>query len=87
MSDAHLSPVSPAKRSVKKPARPAALTRKSTAQYRGGDLTPKASPIGIDQTIDGLEALDMAASFLQHCAFCEKQIMHPSNSMLYCSQA
>lgn len=29
----------------------------------------------------------MAASFLQHCAFCEKQIMHPSNNMLYCSQA
>jgi hypothetical protein len=87
MSDVHAYPVSPAKRSVKRPTRPAVLTRKSTVQYRGGDLTPRASPIGIDETIEGLETLDMAASFLQHCAFCEKQIMHPSNNMLYCSQA
>ncbi|KIV95432.1 hypothetical protein PV10_03090 [Exophiala mesophila] len=29
----------------------------------------------------------MAASFLQYCAMCEKQIMTPSNSILYCSAA
>ncbi|KAK5050585.1 hypothetical protein LTR84_003867 [Exophiala bonariae] len=29
----------------------------------------------------------MAASFLQFCAMCEKQITTPSNSLLYCSEA
>ncbi|KAJ9605330.1 hypothetical protein H2200_009987 [Cladophialophora chaetospira] len=29
----------------------------------------------------------MAASFLQFCAMCEKQILTPSNSILYCSEA
>jgi hypothetical protein len=28
----------------------------------------------------------MAASFLQYCATCEKQIVTPSNSILYCSE-
>ncbi|KIW10810.1 hypothetical protein PV08_10109 [Exophiala spinifera] len=30
---------------------------------------------------------DMAATFLQYCAMCERQISHPSNSILYCSEA
>lgn len=29
----------------------------------------------------------MAASFLQYCAMCERQILTPSNSILYCSEA
>ncbi|KIW02144.1 hypothetical protein, variant [Verruconis gallopava] len=29
----------------------------------------------------------MAASFLQYCATCEKQIVTPSNSILYCSES
>jgi hypothetical protein len=29
----------------------------------------------------------MAASFLQYCAMCEKQILTPSNAILYCSEA
>jgi len=29
----------------------------------------------------------MAAPFLQYCAMCEKQIMTPCNSILYCSEA
>jgi hypothetical protein len=30
---------------------------------------------------------DMAACFLQYCAMCERQILTPSNSILYCSEA
>ncbi|KAK4936811.1 hypothetical protein LTR10_022400 [Elasticomyces elasticus] len=30
---------------------------------------------------------EMAASFLQYCAMCEKQITTPFNSILYCSEA
>ncbi|MCJ1383015.1 hypothetical protein MMC17_006128 [Xylographa soralifera] len=30
---------------------------------------------------------DMAASFLQYCAMCEKQIIVPNNSILYCSES
>ncbi|MCJ1370893.1 hypothetical protein MMC20_002107 [Loxospora ochrophaea] len=30
---------------------------------------------------------DMAMSFLQYCAFCEKQIVVPNNSILYCSES
>lgn len=83
MSEAYSPPVSFVKRSVKRPTRPTLSTKKS----RGGDITPRASPTSLDQTVEDLQTLDMAASFLQHCAFCEKQIMHPSNNMLYCSQA
>ena len=87
MSDGHAYPVSPARRSVKMPAKPARLTRKPKTHHGEGDLTPKASSFGVDELIEGLETVEMAASFLQHCAFCEHQIMHPSHNMLYCSQA
>ena len=83
MSEAYSPPVSFVKRSVKRPTRPTLSTKKS----RGGDITPRAYPTSLDQIVEDLQTLDMAASFLQHCAFCEKQIMHPSNNMLYCSQA
>ncbi|EEA26064.1 hypothetical protein TMatcc_005685 [Talaromyces marneffei ATCC 18224] len=33
------------------------------------------------------EQLEMATSFLQYCAMCEKQITVPSNSVLYCSES
>ncbi|KAL6249238.1 hypothetical protein RBB50_004301 [Rhinocladiella similis] len=46
-----------------------------------GDSTPRVLVPG--DTKDK----DMAASFLQYCAMCERQISHPSNSILYCSEA
>ncbi|KAK5452869.1 hypothetical protein LTS15_007017 [Exophiala xenobiotica] len=50
----------------------------------GGDSTPRVLiPTDTKSTKDK----EMAASFLQYCAMCEKQISHPSNNILYCSEA
>ncbi|EXJ76345.1 uncharacterized protein A1O5_00853 [Cladophialophora psammophila CBS 110553] len=53
---------------------------------RSGDslLTPRSLTPG-DSRRD--KEKEMAASFLQFCAMCEKQIMTPCNSILYCSEA
>ncbi|KIW29911.1 uncharacterized protein PV07_05696 [Cladophialophora immunda] len=53
---------------------------------RSGDsaLTPRSLAPG-DNRRD--KEKEMAASFLQFCAMCEKQIMTPCNSILYCSEA
>ncbi|OAP61999.1 hypothetical protein AYL99_04202 [Fonsecaea erecta] len=53
---------------------------------RSGDsvLTPRSFAPG-DNRRDKEQV--MAASFLQFCAMCEKQIMTPCNSILYCSEA
>ena len=39
------------------------------------------------QRVESVDVVGMAASFLQFCATCEKQIFTPSNSLLYCSAA
>ncbi|KAI9826301.1 MAG: hypothetical protein M1832_000218 [Thelocarpon impressellum] len=62
--------------------RPAALTRRPT--------DPRA-PRAPARTGSGAEQADenggMAASFLQYCASCEKQIRVPDHSVLYCSES
>ncbi|KIX98365.1 uncharacterized protein Z520_05666 [Fonsecaea multimorphosa CBS 102226] len=54
---------------------------------RSGDsvLTPRTFAPGDNNRRD--KEKEMAASFLQFCAMCEKQIMTPCNSILYCSEA
>ncbi|KIW80250.1 hypothetical protein Z517_06865 [Fonsecaea pedrosoi CBS 271.37] len=53
---------------------------------RSGDsvLTPRSSALSGNRRDKEKE---MAASFLQYCAMCERQIMTPCNSILYCSEA
>lgn len=47
-----------------------------------GSGRPASHPVTSDD-----EPLEMATSFLQFCAMCEKQITVPSNSVLYCSES
>jgi len=85
MSDAKTSPASPTSPSsnVRRP-----LKRSPQSSSFKRRPTPAGSPLKatIPQDIE-VTNLDMAASFLQYCAMCEKQIMTPSNAILYCSEA
>lgn len=51
-----------------------------------GHAVPKAKSVQIRDDREDVEEDIMAASFLQYCATCEKQIVTPSNSILYCSE-
>ncbi|KAJ6113802.1 hypothetical protein N7523_007119 [Penicillium sp. IBT 18751x] len=42
---------------------------------------------GVSRSRDDDADFDMAASFLNFCAMCEKQITVPSNTVLYCSES
>jgi hypothetical protein len=85
MSDAKTSPASPispsnnVRRPLKRSPRSSSFKRRSSP----AGLSPKAT---ISQSTE-VTKLDMAASFLQYCAMCEKQILTPSNAILYCSEA
>jgi hypothetical protein len=46
----------------------------------------KAKSVQIQDDREEVEEDTMAASFLQYCATCEKQIVTPSSSILYCSE-
>jgi hypothetical protein len=50
-----------------------------------GHAVPKSKSVQIRDDNHDEEDI-MAASFLQYCATCEKQIVTPSNSILYCSE-
>jgi hypothetical protein len=85
MSDAKTSPASPTSSSnnVRQPLK---------CSPQNSSFKRRSSPAGshLKATIPrDIEAthLDMAASFLQYCAMCEKQILTPSNAILYCSEA
>ncbi|PLB39726.1 uncharacterized protein BDW47DRAFT_12063 [Aspergillus candidus] len=70
-----------------KPARPA-LHRKGTSSVNHSISKLGAAPVKqttVDHTDD--EEFEMAASFLNFCAMCERQITVPDNSLLYCSQS
>ncbi|KAL2414913.1 hypothetical protein ABEF95_001289 [Exophiala dermatitidis] len=66
------------------PANPS--TTGSTTTRSGGD-SPSRTPQPTAYTYLKEREKEMAASFLQYCAMCEKQIMTPCNSILYCSEA
>ncbi|KAI9684410.1 MAG: hypothetical protein M1829_002220 [Trizodia sp. TS-e1964] len=92
---AHSLPISPAGKhhhvhhaSGRRPigkggTRPPPLTRRS--QSSGVARSGPATPTKVEQNTD--EDDSMAASFLQFCATCEKQIVVPNNSILYCSES
>ncbi|EXJ90927.1 hypothetical protein A1O1_04033 [Capronia coronata CBS 617.96] len=65
----------------RKAGRPKPLKRRSL--HGSGDSTPRIQ----SPTDTKPKEKEMAASFLQYCAMCEKQIMTPCNSILYCSEA
>lgn len=50
-------------------------------------IKAKSSKNEEDLTIDNFEDDDMTSSFLQYCAMCEKQIVIPNSSFLYCSES
>ena len=81
MSDHPYSPTSPTNNV--KPRRP--LSRRTTSFKRKS--APPSSPLKVAFEDPDPVTQDMAASFLQYCAMCEKQILTPSNSILYCSEA
>jgi hypothetical protein len=85
MGDAKTSPISPSSPSnhVRRPSK-----RSPPSSSFKRRSPPAGSPLKttITQNIE-VTNLDMAASFLQYCAMCEKQILTPSNAILYCSEA
>jgi hypothetical protein len=85
MGDAKTSQISPTLPSnhVRRPSKRSPLS--SSFKRRS---PPAGSPLKttITQNVE-ITNLDMAASFLQYCAMCEKQILTPSNAILYCSEA
>ena len=73
------SPTHNARRTLNRSPRSTSFKRKSApAGTPLKAIIPEDSAVGTQ---------DMAASFLQYCAMCEKQILTPSNSILYCSEA
>ncbi|MCJ1258749.1 hypothetical protein MMC24_006582 [Lignoscripta atroalba] len=46
----------------------------------------KSHKVGVEEDVGDHEDNNMATSFLQFCAMCEKQIIVPNNSILYCSE-
>lgn len=65
-----------------KRARPLTLKRVPHSSYSTLLGSPRTETIESELAPD-----DNMAAFLQYCAMCEKQIMTPSNSILYCSEA
>ncbi|KAJ9667087.1 hypothetical protein H2201_002922 [Coniosporium apollinis] len=80
----HRTPSSHHKKAAPPHARPARPTasHKRALSHRPPKSVQLESP---SRTDDEEEA--MAASFLQYCAFCEKQIIVPNNAILYCSES
>ncbi|MCJ1417822.1 hypothetical protein MMC32_004167 [Xylographa parallela] len=72
------------KKSTAKPHRPALSKSLSSPKLAGKAGKNKLAEEHLEkEEEDG----DMAASFLQYCAMCEKQIIVPNNSILYCSES
>ncbi|MCJ1399085.1 hypothetical protein MMC11_002287 [Xylographa trunciseda] len=64
-----------------RPALPKSLSSPKLA-VKGGRIKLAEEQLDKEDEDDG-----MAASFLQYCAMCEKQIIVPNNSILYCSES
>ncbi|MCJ1390137.1 hypothetical protein MMC18_002995 [Xylographa bjoerkii] len=72
------------KKSTPKSHRPALPKSLSSPKLAGKGGKSKVAEEHLEK---GEEDDDMAASFLQYCAMCEKQIIVPNNSILYCSES
>ncbi|KAF2794645.1 hypothetical protein K505DRAFT_241689 [Melanomma pulvis-pyrius CBS 109.77] len=66
-----------------RPTRPAPLSRRSNSHGAIKGLQKAAHHQEEDSEDEGV----MATSFLQYCTTCEKQIIVPNNSVLYCSES
>jgi hypothetical protein len=65
-------------------------TKSTTVQKRSGSLGRKGSHKSTTSHKEVIEDEDedpMAVSFLNYCTVCEKQIVVPSNTVLYCSES
>ncbi|KAF2084089.1 hypothetical protein K490DRAFT_59892 [Saccharata proteae CBS 121410] len=62
-----------------RPQRPAPLSKRASYQKNAKEAQAQKKQDDDDEV--------MAASFLNFCATCEKQIIVPSNSVLYCSES
>ncbi|KAF2678219.1 hypothetical protein K458DRAFT_317811 [Lentithecium fluviatile CBS 122367] len=63
-----------------RPSKPASLSSKRSSSY-----VANKKVVHKEEEFDDEEV--MATSFLQYCTTCEKQIITPSNSVLYCSES
>ncbi|WPH03134.1 Hypothetical protein R9X50_00600900 [Acrodontium crateriforme] len=76
-----------------RPTKPPALTRRGTSfshSHSHHSIASCKAGSGWTKKVGGgskLDEDDDMASFLQFCATCEKQIVTPSSSILYCSEA
>ncbi|OJD09629.1 hypothetical protein AJ78_09005 [Emergomyces pasteurianus Ep9510] len=66
--------------------RPTSSADPLTPRSRRANARPAAVKQGVQEGNAG-EDLFMATAFLQFCATCERQIMIPSDSILYCSES
>lgn len=80
----HLSHQS--KKSLPAHARPSRPLSKRTQSHGTKAAALKATPCKEADIVDDDED-SMAVSFLNYCTVCEKQIVVPSNSVLYCSES
>ncbi|KAL8788651.1 MAG: hypothetical protein Q9213_001579 [Squamulea squamosa] len=76
-----------ARKTAVKAARPATLgAPKSTLQGNGKVKQAKDKPKEKEEEVIACDDGDMATSFLQFCVTCDRQILVPNNSLLYCSE-
>ncbi|KAF2270222.1 hypothetical protein CC78DRAFT_574352 [Lojkania enalia] len=68
-----------------RPTKPASLPSKRTTSLGVGKGGQKAAQHHKEEDLEDEEV--MAASFLQFCTTCEKQIIVPNNLVLYCSES
>ncbi|KAA6413700.1 MAG: hypothetical protein FRX48_02061 [Lasallia pustulata] len=73
------------KKTAVRAQRPTPLTR--SASSRSVSKATKAKKQADVVVDDEVQDDGMATSFLQFCAMCEKQILVPNNSILYCSES
>ncbi|KAJ4986438.1 hypothetical protein SVAN01_08130 [Stagonosporopsis vannaccii] len=64
-------------------SKPAPLSKRSGSHGRKVQL----HPVPHREVVEDEEEDPMAVSFLNYCTVCEKQIIVPSNSVLYCSES
>lgn len=67
-----------------RPSKPAPLSKRSSSH---GGVPKSGHKVSQSQEEDFEDEEVMATSFLQYCTTCEKQIIVPNNSVLYCSES
>ncbi|KAI8942117.1 hypothetical protein NX059_000211 [Plenodomus lindquistii] len=66
-----------------RPSKPAPLSKRSHSYSKSSHKAAHSRDIDIEDD----EEDSMAVSFLNYCTVCEKQIIVPSNTVLYCSES